>query len=181
MDCKTTFIRNRPRGGYTLVEFMVSAALGTLALAVICWATLYGSRAFAAMANYLALDQQSQQTLDKMSREIREADHLTSFASNDLTFVDNTGATVEYNYNTNAQKLYRITGGVTNAYLTNCDSLYFSIYQRTPISNSFEPYSTTTYTNAKVIELDWHCFGNLNAASANTESIQSAKIVIRNH
>jgi hypothetical protein len=95
--------------------------------------------------------------------------------------LNNTGTTVQYQYDANGQTLNRITGGVTNRYLSGCDSFNFSIYQRTPISNTFEPYSTTSYTNAKLIQIDWHCSRAIAGVTANTESIQSAKVVIRNH
>src|SRR5882724_5260415 len=177
MDCKITFIkRNRAAAAFTLTELMVATALGMLMLAVMLWAVLFGTRAFAAMDNYVDLDQKSEQTLDKMTREIRQADHLTAFTSNSISFVDNTGATVQYQYDTTALALNRISGGVTNTYLRGCDSLNFSIYQRTPISNAFEPYSTTSYTNAKVIEINWDCSRKIMSTKANTESIQSAKV-----
>ncbi|MDB6065920.1 MAG: hypothetical protein JWR26_2128 [Pedosphaera sp.] len=181
MDFKTTFTKRHITAGFTLVEFMTASALGTLVLAVMCLSVLYCSWAFAAITNYSDLDLKSEQTLDKMSREIREADHMTYFASNSITFADNTGATVQYQYDSNAKTLNRIAGGSTNAFLTGCNSLLFSIYQRTPISNTFQPYSTSTYTNAKVIQIDWKCSRNIEAATANTESVESAKIVIRNH
>jgi len=182
MDCKTTFIKKgRSAAAFTLMELMVATGLGMLILAVMGWTLLFGTRAFAAMDNYLDLDQKSEQTLDHMSRDIRQADHLTAFTSSSLSFVDNSGATVQYQYDSNAQTLNRIAGGVTNKYLTGCDTLTFSIYQRTPISNTFEPFSTATYTNAKLIQIDWHCSRALASVTANTESIQSAKVVIRNH
>ena len=169
------------RGGYTLVEFMVATGVGALVLMMVAYLIVYGARSFVAMANYLDLDQHSQQSLDQLSREIRQADHLTAFSTNDLTFVDGNGNTVEYQYDSNGLALNRITGGVTNTLLTGCNSLSFSIYQRNPMSNQFEPYSTTTYTNAKMIEINWNCSRNIMSAKANTESIQSAKVEIRNH
>jgi|SRR5579859_3719261 len=169
------------QGGYTLAEFLVATGLGGLLLTVVAYLIVFGARSFVATANYLDLDQHSQQSLDQMSREIRQADHLTSFSTNDLTFVDGNGNSVEYKYDSNGKALDRIIGGVTNTLLTGCDSLIFSIYQRNPMSNQFEPYSTSTYTNAKMIEINWNCSRTIMTAKANTESIQSAKIEIRNH
>jgi|SRR5882757_10714501 len=180
MDCKITFTK-KGRAAFTLIELMIATGLGTLMLAVMFAAVVYGARAFAAMDNYVVMNQKSEQALDYLSREIREADHLTAFASNSISFVDNTGATVQYQYDTTAQTLDRISGGVTNKYLSGCDSLTFSIYQRTPISNTFQPYGATSYTNAKLVEINWHCSQTLMSVKANSESSQSAKVVIRNH
>jgi Tfp pilus assembly protein PilW len=87
MDCKITSTRRgRAAAGFTLVELLVATGLGMLVLAVMLYAVLFGARAFAAMDNYLDLDQKSEQTLDWLSREIRQADHLTAFASNSISF-----------------------------------------------------------------------------------------------
>src|SRR5258708_17047731 len=75
-------------GGYTLAEFMIATGTGALVLLVVAYLIVYGARSFVATANYLDLDQHSQQSLDKMSQEIRQADHLTAFSTNDLTFLD---------------------------------------------------------------------------------------------
>src|SRR5260370_12825326 len=171
MVCKTTSTRAR-RGGYTLVEFMIATGTGALVLLVVAYLIVYGARSFVATANYLDLDQHSQQSLDQMSREIRQADHLTAFSASDLTFLDSSGNSVEYQYDSNGKALNRIKGGATNTLLTGCDSVTFSIYQRNPMSNSFEPYSTSTYTNAKMIEINWSCSRAILSAKANTESIQ---------
>lgn len=183
MVCRITFNKAglHREAGYTLVELLVATALGMVALAVVCVAVLYGSRAFVAMTNYLDLDEQSEQCLDKMSRELRQADHLTAFASNDVSFADVSGNTIRYLYDTNSKSLKRIAGGATNLYLTGCDTLTFSIYQRTPISNTFEPVSTSSYTNAKLLAINWNCSRDIQASRANSDSAQSAKVVIRNH
>ncbi len=108
MDCKITFTKKgRAAAAFTLMELMIATGLGMLMLAVMVWVVLFGTRSFAAMDNYLDLDQKSEQTLDHLSREIRQADHLTAFASNSLSFVDNNGTTVQYQYDTNAQTLNR--------------------------------------------------------------------------
>jgi prepilin-type N-terminal cleavage/methylation domain-containing protein len=183
MVCKTTFT-SKSRGlqaGFTLVEFLIATGLGAMLLTVVAFLMVYACRSFISMANYLDLDQHSQQSMDKMSREIRTADHLTAFATNDLSFLDQNGNTVRYLYDANAQALERISGGVTNNYLTGCNWASFTIYQRNPISNTFEPYSTSTYTNAKMIEITWNCSRTILSAKANTESIQSAKVELRNH
>lgn len=180
MACRTTSTSGR-RAGFTLVEMLFAVAVGTLALAVVCSLMRYGALSFVAMANYVDLNQQSQQTLDRMTRAIRQTDLLISFTTNRIAFTNGDGSSLQFVYDKSAGKLRQVSGGQTNTLLTGCDSLTFSMYQRTPISNSFLPYSTGSTTNAKVIELDWHCYRTILSAQANTESIQSAKVVIRNH
>jgi hypothetical protein len=64
--------------------------------------------------------------------------------------------------------------------LRGCQDLSFSIFQRNTASGTFDQFPATLTNNAvKLVQLNWTCqrtvFGRLN-----TESVQSAKIVIRN-
>ncbi|HSU55784.1 MAG TPA: hypothetical protein VLT36_17140, partial [Candidatus Dormibacteraeota bacterium] len=130
--------------------------------------------------NYMELDLYSQQTLDKMSKEIRQAQQLISFSSNSISFSDINTNTVQLTYDPTAGTLNRIIGGATNVYLTGCDSLQFSIYQHTPMSNSFDCYDPAYVTNAKLLQVSWVCSRKILGAKVNTESVQSAKIALRN-
>jgi Tfp pilus assembly protein PilW len=162
-----------------VTELLVASAVALLVALAIGATWVFGSRSFVAMANYVDLDQRSQTALDKMSREIRQVGRLTAFSSNMLTFQDYDNATLKYIYNPDARTLTRVKGSETNTFLTECDSLQFSIYQRTPKSNEFEPYDTSAATNTKLVQMTWTCSRKILGAKVNTESVQSAKIVIR--
>jgi hypothetical protein len=78
--------------------------------------------------------------------------------------------------------LVRLAGGQTTTYLTECDDLQFKIYMHTMISNTFDCRDNiTNIANAKVIQVNWKCSRYIKGAKATTESVQSAKIAIRNH
>src|SRR5207245_1214502 len=117
--------------------------------------------------------------LDRMSRDIRQVNSLTSYASNSLTFQDYDGATLQFAYNSDSQTLTRTKSGATETLLTGCNSLQFSIFQRTPSNATFQPYSSSTVTNTKAIELTWNCSRKIMGSSANNESMQSAIVVMR--
>jgi prepilin-type N-terminal cleavage/methylation domain-containing protein len=168
------------RAGFTLVEMMVASGVGAIVLTGLMLMFWFSNRSFASLANYLDLDQKTQVALDKMSREIRQVNMLTAFSPTNLTFQDWDGATLQYTYDPNSQTLTRNKGNTNiTTLLTGCDSLQFSIFQRTPNTNTFEPVSTFTVTDTKVIELTWNCSRKILGNTANTESMESAKIVIR--
>ena len=159
---------------------MVTLATGLIVITALALVFFFSNRSFASLANYLELDQKTQIALDKMSREIRQVNQLTSYSSNQLVFVDYDSGTLQYIYDPSAQTLVRRkTGSGSETLLTGCTSLKFSIFQRSPNTNSFQPISTSTATNAKVIELTWNCSRNILGSPANNESMQSAMIVIR--
>ena len=139
----------------------------------------FSNRSFASLTNYLELDQKTQMALDKMSREIRQVNSLTAYASTNLTFQDFDGGTLSYTYDPNQQILTRTKDSTSETLLTGCDSLQFSIFQRNPSNDTFQPYSTTNVADTKLVELTWNCSRTIFGSKVNTESMQSAKIVIR--
>ena len=180
MACKITFTKGR-RTAFTLIELLVVSAVSLVVLLSVLSFFIFSTRSFTAMTNYLDLDQKTQLALDKMSQQIRQVNLLTAYTTNSLTFQDYDGVTLQYTYDPTARTLTRTKSGTSEMLLTSCDSLAFSIFQRTPMSNTFQPYSTATTTNTKVIELTWNCSRTILGIKVNTESMQSAKVVIRNN
>ncbi len=166
---------------FTLPEVLVASGLALVVVLSLVLLSIFASRSFAALANYMDLDQASRLALDKMSREIRQAQHLTDYSASSLTFQDRNGNPLQFVYDSQARTLSRIGGGQTNVYLTDCDSLTFSNYQGTAISNTFDAYEPAYVTNTKLVQVTWVCSRQILGAKANTESVQSAKITLRNH
>ena len=165
----------------TLVELMVAVAIGALILAAVGKLSLFTARSFVALGNYNDLDQASRNALDIMSREIRQTRGLTTYATNRLDFKDYDGFPLTYVWdpNPNALTLSRIKGAQTKVLLRQCDFLSFGIYQRNP-TNDFKFYSTTVPAQVKLINVSWRCSRQIFQKKVNTESVQTAKIVIRN-
>jgi len=160
---------------------MVAAALGLIALTAVGMLSWFSSRSFAAIANYVALDQASQLALDKMSKEVRQARRLTDYSPTSLNLLDFDNNPLQFVYDPDAKTLVRVSAGQTNLLLTGCDFLQFTNYQRTPTSNTFDAYQAASVTNSKVIQVTWSCSRKILGAKVNTESIQSSKIALRNN
>jgi YD repeat-containing protein len=164
---------------FSLVELMVASGLGVLMTAAIFSFILFSARSTAALDNYFDLNLKTQLAVDKMSRQIRQVQKLTACSTNSLTFRDNDGGTLQYNYDPVAQVLTRTKNGARETLLTGCNSFQFSIFQRTPLSNTFQAYSTAGSTNAKVIQLSWNCCRSLPQGRTNNQGTESALVVIR--
>jgi hypothetical protein len=169
----------------TLVELMVATALGGLVIAAVMALTFFSARSFAALTNYVDLDNFSRNALDTMSREIRQADRLVSGNDHELVF-QNTNPTngsafqVSYTYDPSTKQLVRRQLGTpSKVLLQECDFLRFSLYQRNPINGTYDQYPTANPTTCKLVQLSWICSRNILGKKANTESVQSAKVVIR--
>ena len=166
--------------GMTLVEIMVATAVGSIALAAVMSLWLFSARSFVAMGNYADLDRASRNALDLMSREIRGTRSLSSFSATHLQFVDNDNTSLVYRFDADARQLVREKANTNRTVLLNqCDFLAFHVSQRNP-SNDFNFYTTTVARQAKLIDVSWRCSREILGARVNTESVQTAKIVVRN-
>jgi prepilin-type N-terminal cleavage/methylation domain-containing protein len=172
---------------FTLVEMMVAVAIGSIVIVTLAGFSLYTSRSLLAISNYDDLDQQSQLALDKFCKQVRQVKQLNSYVTNaidgtitSLTFQDYDDVPLTFTYDSGAKTLFRLKSGVSKVYLTGCDSLQFQIFQRTPVSNTFDCVTTATAANCKLVEVNWSCSRRNPQMAINSQSMQSAKICLRN-
>jgi len=166
--------------GYTLAEMMVSVGVGSLVVLAVASLSLYSGRNFAGLANYTDMEATSLNAIDQMTKDIRQTTGLTAFSTNQLTFSAGTNAPLTFSYSPTSRTLTRQQGADSTVLLRECDSLQFSIYQRTPIPGTFDEYGVGTATNeCKVVFVNWVCSRQICGVKLNTENGQTAKIVIR--
>lgn len=171
---------------FTLFETVIATGVSVLAFSAVASMMLFGSKSTVAMGNYSDLDLYSRKALDQMTTDIRQANKVLSCSSTQLQIqaVDiNTGATnpLTYTYSPNAQTLTRAYMGYTNVLLKGVvrNSLQFSMYQRNPIGGDVSTnYLTTNTALCKIVQFSWICSRSV-LGNADTESVLSAKVVIR--
>ena len=170
-----------PQAAISLVELLVSVAIASIIFAAVGSLSVFTSRSFVAMGNYNDLDRVSRNALDSMSREIRQTRQLTDYTTNKLTFREMDGSSLVFEFSPGTGTLVRKKGGADTTLLTQCDFLTFNISQRNPSNNfSFFPVSGTNFATAKLIDVNWRCSRKIFGNKVNTESVQTAKIVLRN-
>ncbi len=174
-------IPKRRHAAMTLVELMVSIAIGGVVLSAVASLSWYTGRSFVALANYAELDAQSRNTLDRMSQKIRQANGMLSYAEHEIVFLYNNGASkLAYVYDKEARTLTETLDDESVVLLEECDSLNFQIFSRNPVFGEFAQFPITTdAASAKLVQVSWTCSRSILGQAVNTESIQSAKIVIR--
>jgi hypothetical protein len=175
-----------------MVEVLVAMGLGSIILAGVASLIMYASKSSLAMVNYTDLDGKSRFALDVISREIRQANALMAFQTNrSLTMTNSDQATaITLTYDPTARTLVMSKSGTDQTLLTECDNFAFSLYQRTPyVANTnigivYYPATNTAgvvdVRLCKLINLSWKCSRTIFAQKVNTESVQSAQIVLRN-
>jgi hypothetical protein len=162
----------------TLIELMVSTGLAGMLATLAMLLLYYAAHNFAAMANYVDLDRRSRSTLDQMTSEIRQADKLNTYSTNQLVFQYG-GTTLTYTYNPTNKTLSRTFNGTTTELLNECQSLQFLMFQRNTVSNTWSQVAVTDPSLCKEVELTWTCSRKILGKAANSESAQSARVVMR--
>lgn len=177
-----TSLAGKNRSGWTLPELMISVAMGALIMASVLSVFVFARRSLDATMNYEELDRQSRVALDSMSRSIRETGGMTNYTATGLWFTNLDGTMLNYTWDTSTSQLTCNSNNVaTNILLKGCSSLKFSVFQRTPSNGTtmlFWP--ATNASQVKVIVLDWICKRTNIMSLTASESVQTAKIVLRN-
>lgn len=184
MKCyQKSVIQGSPRRmrGMTLPELLVGVGVGSLVLAMLGLVFTTSSRSFAAMGNYVSMDQKGRNALDQMTMNIRKAKNLVSFSTNQLVFNYAGTTNLTYRWDPSSRQLVQWkTGDVrTNILLSECDSLQFSMYKNVPLPGGTFT-NTTSASEGKSISVAWKCSRTMLGRKLNTEDMQQALIAIRN-
>jgi prepilin-type N-terminal cleavage/methylation domain-containing protein len=183
---------NQNRRGFTLMEMLIATALAGVVMALVLGTFKYTGTSFAAMGNYSDLDRKSRNALDLLGREIRNSSALIGVTSNpkSLTFTNATTTkkiTVTYDSTARTLTLAK-TGETTKTILTQCDQWDYSLFNKAPnlSSTNILFYGATNgagtldITACKLVNMTWKCSRTILGSKRNTESIQTAQIVLRN-
>jgi prepilin-type N-terminal cleavage/methylation domain-containing protein len=171
---------------FTLVELMMAIAVSGVILTALISFTIYAARSFVGMHNYVDLEQKSQNALDTLTKDIRQTQWLSNFTkrivngqtvTNSLEFIDYDNHVLTFKYVGNM--LVREKQGVSTMLLTNVDYLTFLTFQRNPIGGTDSQFRSTNGPTVKLVSVSWVCSRTILGARQNTESVQTAKIVIR--
>lgn len=181
MDCKTTSLtRHAHRSAFTLLETMIAIVIGSFVFMGLILLGIYTTRSFAALGNYMELDKKSRNALDRMTQLIRESDGVLSWSNHELVLSYGTQP-LSFTYSPSQKKLTMTeTNGTQRTLLDGCAFLDFQIFQRTTVAGAYDQYPVTSdEAVAKIVQISWVCTRSLIGELINSESVQSAKIVIR--
>jgi Tfp pilus assembly protein PilW len=167
---------------------MVAVALFTLAGMALMGLYIFSVKTMASMYSYSVLDQANRQAMDLLTREIRQAKKVLSYTTNSITVLTanddgSSGPRVTYTFSPGTKKMLRSSSdGTTKVLLNNCSLLRFDLFTRCPSNAVFGsfPVAVTDWSNTvKVLQLTWKTMITQPSGIANSENVQTARIVIR--
>jgi YD repeat-containing protein len=163
----------------TLIEAVVAMAISSLLFVVVGSAAIFSRFSMSALANYSDLEGQSRYALDHMSRAIREAGGVSAFSPTSFTLTNTDGTQVRFAFDSNDRTLSEIRSTGSRVLLKECTSLTFSNFQRNYLLSNFGQVPASATNLGKLVQLNWTCSRTVMGSRVNTESVQSAKVVIR--
>lgn len=184
MGCKIMFTKKlshiRRTQGFLLSEMLVAVGVIALTLLVIAAISMFSTRSFYALFNYVDLDAMNKQAIDQITRDVRQANRVKSATATKLVLEDSDGQELIYEYHSASRIVTRTKSSDVSTNLTECDRLNFSLGQRNTIGGTYEVFPVaTTPDTIKVVNVSWLCSRTLFGRKENTESVQTARIVIR--
>ena len=178
MVCKITSTKPA-QGGFLLSEVLVTFGITALLFIAIAAVAMFSGQSFVALANYVELDDHNRIAIDTLTRDLRQCNRVISSTTTSLSIEDSDGTTITYNFNADTAMLTRAHLGQTSVLLRGCDRLNFSLGQRNPVGGSYDVYPAANPSTAKVVNVAWSCSRTILGQKQNTESVQTARIVIR--
>jgi len=172
----------RKLSGMALAEALVGMCVVMLILLALCAFSMFSTRSFATMFNYVDLDDDNRIAMDTISRDVRQCKYVIDCTSSRLIIRDYNDHTLGYIYDETARTLTRTnsaTPAASKVILRECDRLTFWIGQRNTTIGGYGVYAAATPATAKVVNVKWLCSRTLFGRKENTESVQTARIVIR--
>ena len=159
---------------------LVGMGVGSVLLTIVAQLWIYTAFSFTEIINYGELTHGSRRSFDNLTRDIRAARIRGSYATNQLTFTNLDGTSFTYGWNPDTAVVYRLSGGSSNVLVTGCNYFCFQVWQRNATNGLLFPYSATNQTSvAKLVDVSWSC-SRTNRSRTNPESIQTARIAMRN-
>jgi Tfp pilus assembly protein PilW len=162
------------------MEMIFAFLVGGLVAFAVVNIALFSGRSFAAYANYVELGDANRLAMDTITRDVRECNRVTAATTNSLTLEDSDGESIVYRHNNGQNTVTRTKGpGAPKVILSGCEGIRFRLLQRNPIDGKYDVYPTATPATAKVVDVAWNCSRQILGVKANTENVQTARIVIR--
>ena len=182
MEFKRTKTR-RDQAGFTIMELLVGVAISALVLTAAGSFFLFSLRSFASMANYTDLNGKDRLATDLITRDIRNALSVVSSTTNQIVLQAPPAAganTVAFTYDPAARTLTRTDSNSSRILLMGVRSCSFSLYQRPATNTTYNVFPAATPSTAKLVAYQWSCKRKLVGTQSESESVQMAKISIRN-
>ena len=130
MTTTTPSLGLRPQSGFTLVEVMISASLGSVILIAVISMFLFIGRSGANLANYSEMEAQARNGLEYFAQDTRQASDMAWNSASSITLTVN-GASIVYTYDSSTSQFSRRAGGTEDVLIHGINTFVLDGYMIT--------------------------------------------------
>ncbi|TVR56211.1 MAG: prepilin-type N-terminal cleavage/methylation domain-containing protein [Puniceicoccaceae bacterium] len=169
--------RHRSRGGFTLVEILITMGLGSVVMAALLSTFIFVARSTLSLVDYMEMNTQARVALEHFSRDARMAEEVLAFSTNELVLRLPTGSgghSVTYRFDGASQNFTRqVADGNPEVLLTLVEAFEFRRYNllQQPATNLLE---------TKQVQIDLRAVRQDPARLRVTNHVLSARFILRN-
>lgn len=184
MTTTTRSLGLKSQRGFTMVEVMISAALGSVILVAVISMFLFIGRSGANLANYAEMETQARNGLEYFAQDTRQASDLTWNSASKITLTVN-GAPIVYTYDSSAKEFSRTAGGSTNILIDGISTFLLDGYMITGAKVDTTDLSTAAKRDAasgvtKQIQIYLKTGRTSSTVTTATNTVLSARYILRN-
>jgi prepilin-type N-terminal cleavage/methylation domain-containing protein len=179
----TKTIKPTSRGGFTLVEVLVSVAIASITLTGIMSTFVMLGRSSYNAGSYSIMEAQSRRALEMFSEDARRASAITWTSSQNITFTVNSlsGTTtitssVRYVYDSTAKTFSRTSGTQTLVLMRDVSDF---MYRRYKVVNGVD-YTASNDLETKQLQITLRSSRSRSTVVDATNAVLSARVVLRN-
>jgi len=171
------------RQGFTLVEVMIGAALGSVVLAAVLSTFLFMGRSGANLANYSDMETQARRAMAYFAEDVRQASDIFWVNSTSVVLAVN-GQSIAYFYNSVAGTFSRRTPTATQVVITGVAPGTFS-FKAYNVAGTEMPLTTLAQRTAansstKQMQISLEASRTTRTVASATNLVLSARYILRN-
>lgn len=178
-------LRCPSRTGFTLTEVLIAVSLGAIIMLAVLTAFLMIGRSTAAAVNYIEMEKQARQGMERFGQDVRMAQYLTTVSANQVTLtIPSANGTddIDYIYDSSAKTFTR-NGRDPVTYVANTSTTLIKNVQNCEFRRWMLGSTGPANSDASADQLQIRLTISQKSVTVatNTNLVVSARFVMRNH
>lgn len=183
----TTLVRarrhTRARRGFSLVELIVAAGLGSVILVAVLSSFLFVGRTTVALTNYTDMETEARNAIETFAQDVRMSANVLWNSANSVTLTirqSGSSTTATYAYDPVNRRFTRTATGTTRILISNISDFSFTAYNIDSDALSLASITASTHLATKQIQIALETERANPGLVRNTNKVISARFVLRN-
>lgn len=165
-----------------MVEVAITTTFSLVMLGVAIVFCFYIGQETSSVNGHITQEQQDRLAADNLTKYLRRARSVSAYTATSITFldVDNNPVVLAFDSTSNLLTLTKANNLISR--VTGCTRMSFQMYQETVGTGTLDlATAASSAANCRAVQVNWTLNSNAVYRASASESLQTAKIVFRNH